>query len=167
MKLHANDMCIQLGRYIGRETDLVFVEPDSSDKGSVYAGPLPAKRHRLSPAVSIVHQPTGDDDHLSRSQQMQIVLHAQGHSNSEVMGLLGQIQHLLFPQGRYEVKAEGGFMPGVIGVTGVAGTHYVWRVLDLRILSFPQTSPRSPGGQAVAELAIEAHAVQYTATVEE
>ena len=167
MKLHANDMCIQLGRFIGREMDLVFVEPTATDKGSVYAGPLPAKQHRLTPAVSIVHQPTGDDDTLDRTQQMQIILHAQGQSNSEVMDLLAEIQHLLFPKGRYEVKAEGEFMPGVIGVTSEVGTHYVWRLLDLRILSYPQTSPRSPGGQAVAEFAIEAHAVQYTATVEE
>lgn len=167
MKLHANNMCIQLGRFIGRETDLVFVEPNAEGKGSVYAGPLPAKKNRLTPAISIVHQPSADDSILGRTQRIVMILHAQGSANSEVMNLLAEIQHLLFPEGRYQPLLEGEYKRGVIGVSSEAGNHYVWRLLQLNILSFPQVSPRSPGGQAVAEFAIEAHVVQYTATVEE
>jgi hypothetical protein len=167
MKLHALDMCIQLGRFIGRQTELVFVEPQSSAKGSIYAGPLPAKKHRLTPAIAIVSQPTGEDDALARHHRMQIVFHAQGRSNKEVMDLLAEVQELLFPGGRYRVATEGSFMPGVIGVTSEPGTHFAWRLLELTLLSFPQTTPRSPGGQAVAEFAIDAYAVPYTATVEE
>ncbi|MBO6740254.1 MAG: hypothetical protein JJ916_10375 [Phycisphaerales bacterium] len=167
MKLHAIDMCVQLGRFLGREMDLTFVEPSSSAKGNIYADKLPAKKHRLSPALVISQQPSADDEVLGVTQRIDLVIHAEGDSNSEVMQLLGEVQNLLFPNSRYEVKTEGEYMPGVIGVPSEVGTHYVWRLTGMQQLTFPQTAPRSPGGQAVAEFAIETHAVQYTATVEE
>lgn len=167
MNLNSIDMCRQLGRYLGRELGLGFVEPESSAKGSIYATQLPSKHLRNTPAVSIVEQVSAADEQLGLTQRIAIVFHAQAKSNAEAMQLLAQMHAKLFPNNRPAVLSDDPANPGVFGIPGSVGTHPVWRMVSLSRIQYPQTQPRSPGGQAVAEMAIEAHAVQHTVTVTE
>ena len=76
MTLSAIDMCVQLGRFLGRELNDTFVEADSSDHGNIYASPLPALKYRKAYAVSIVPQPSATDEPMAVTQRMAIVLHS-------------------------------------------------------------------------------------------
>lgn len=167
MNLTSIDMCRQLGRYLGRELGLDFVEPDSSAKGTIYATQLPSKKHRNTPAVSIIEQISAADEQLGLTQRIAVVIHAEAQSNAEAMQLLAQLHAKLFPNNRPTVLSDDPAAPGVFGIPTSVGTHPVWRMISLSRIQYPQTQPRSPGGQAVAEMAIEAHAVQHTVTVTE
>lgn len=167
MSLTATDMCMQIGRYLERQTGKAFVEPESSEKGTIYGIALPDKAHRLNPAVSIVPQPSATDEPMDLTDRMTIVMHAQGKSNQIVMRLLGEFQRILWPNNRPTVLTEGTHKPGIIGVPVGISTHDVWRMIDIRQLSHPQISPRSVDGFAQAEFAFEVHAVETTATNQE
>ena len=167
MNLTSIDMCAQIGRYLGRQLELSFVEPTSSEKGTIYATQLPRKKFRNTPAVSIIEQVSARDEQLGLAQRMGIVLHAEALSNAEAMRLLASIQSTLFPNNRPTLLHDDIENPGVIGIPSEVGIHPVWRLIELSLVQYPQTQPRSPSGQAVAEMFIEAYAVQHTVTVTE
>lgn len=168
MSITAVTMCEQIGRFLGRNSDLVFVEPDSSDKGDIYATQLPKKTLRNTPAVSITDDTAGGNEPLDLTQRIAMTLHAEGRSNKEAIALLASLQNILFPGGRSTVLTEADLMPGVIGAPAAVGTHTVWRIIDMSRIAYPQVIiPRSPGGQAVAEMAIEINAVTHSITVTE
>lgn len=168
MNINAITMCQQIGRFIGRQSDLVFVEPTSSIKGNVYATQLPKRALRNAPALSITDSTSGGQEPVSPTTRIPMVLHAEATSNKDAMELLAQVQLILFPDGRSTVLREAEWMPGTIGVPSEVGIHLVWRIIELNRTLYPQIIlPRSPGGLAVAEMAIEALVVQNSITVTE
>lgn len=167
MNITPQDMAAQLGRYLGRISGDVFVEPDATIKGTIYATVLPQRSHRLDPAVSIVPQPSAGDEPMALTQRIVLVLHAQGHSNQIVMSKLAAYQAILWPRNRPVVLTETPHMPGIIGVPSAAGDHSVWRIIEMNQLSYAQPNPRTPSGLASAEIAIEIHALVSSVTVEE
>lgn len=166
MSIDQITMCQQLGRYLGAVHGHTFVEPDSSDKGTIYAAPLPAAKYRNARAVSIVTQPSATNEPMSVTQRIQIVMHAVAQTDQIAMAMLMDYARTLWPNNRPHVLVQGDLAPGIVGVPAAEGIHPIWRIVNSSQLDHPSIKPRTEEGLAAASFAFEVHAVQTTVTVE-
>lgn len=161
-------MCEQLGRYIASQSELTFVEPQSSEKGDIYATQLPPKHLRKTPAMSITDDPSTGQEPFAITQRITMTLHAEAISNEAAVSLLTEAKEILFPNGRFALPSPHADVPGVIGLPLEPGIHSVWRIIEMTPLTYPEViTPRSPSGQSVAEMTIEIFAVAQTVSVSE
>lgn len=154
--------CAQLCRFWSRRTalagGLLFVEPDDSVKGNLYACPLPELRDRLATnsGVGVSVTPTAEQPPQGYDVWRSLLVEVEAHATTRhtAMQALGELRRLIRPSDQpfFHVQAHGGAFPlgGVIGLPREAfvasgGTEYanyadggtisVWRVRQVDVVS--------------------------------
>lgn len=170
-------LCQQLGRHWAENTSvasgLTFVEDTASAAGNLYAAALPERSQRAELAASLTLAPAPPNAPNSRQQSISIIVEAHAPSIDAALALLTDLEQILWPTfGPFEHSPGEGGTYGVVGLPTLGSEEQaeVWRIVTLEKLSSPYIVPgggsetRSPDGQAVARMQINASCAAFTAT---
>lgn len=165
--LTREDMARQLCRYWSRVTTwsggLTYCEPDSSTPANLYACPLPPAAMRLSPAASIVLQPSAAAEPNEAVDTGVLVATFVAPSRIEAFMLAGSFEKAFWPAGRSTVLTEAGRRPMEIGVADDATEWYrfteISRIQAPQLIESDGPNQTTEEGYAAVEMFLEVRAV--------
>lgn len=176
MSRTAHTLAEQIGRAWAANSSLglTFAEPRSPAKANIYARPMPDKKHRLSPCVSITPTPAAVGEAMSPTHAIGLVVEVHAETERAAHAIIEELWLILWPNDRpYSPVPQTVHGQSVVGVIGapsatVGGSADLWRIIAMQPIQMPATvtgplaNARTVEGHAMATFTLEASCVRVT-----